>query len=349
LLTTSFALGTVERFLLPSYLFITIWIGEGIVSMSSLLKYKKNQQITTLVTNGILLVCTILPLSLLYINITKISSITNDYTAENYARDLLNTTGNNAILFVSRDTAVFNTQYVYFTENKWPKTILIHSFRLSNGEAIPALHIRYPNLTLKPFDPKKDYINQFIEDNYHKFPIFTSSIFYVDPALGGWVPEGLLYRFYSNKDLPKITDLVSRNKTLWSKYHDPLKNRERGEFALMPSNVLDFYKEGRMESGKLFEGAGDLKSALEFYQKAVKFDPEDVNTYYALSRVYGKLGRCDDGKKVLALSLTYKQTPQYFQFMGDLYKNCYKDEKKATQYFDAYKKKTSTDIKLKEL
>ena len=185
-----FSLATFERFLLPSYMIITIWIGEGIiVSYKILTKFTKKQ-----LAPSFYLLFLVLPISLLFINYPKISILKNDRTAENHALDILSTVPQNTILILQYDTTLFDTQYVYFTQKVRPDIKLFHFYKLYQGQLTNQIKKQYPDLIV-PSGMKEKFIEKFVSENAKKFPIYINNPIPVNIKDSYWVRLGLLFRF----------------------------------------------------------------------------------------------------------------------------------------------------------
>ena len=119
-------LGTFERFLLPLYIIMSLYLGYGLHAVTSFLSAKTNKRFILPLT----FIFIILPLGLLLRNYPKLSPLRNDRTAEYLAEDILSSVEENAMVFLSTDTPLFNSQYLYFSQKKWPEVKLIHFTKL---------------------------------------------------------------------------------------------------------------------------------------------------------------------------------------------------------------------------
>ena len=115
LFTTAFHIATAERFLIPSYVFIIVFIGYG---MHAILEAARKR--SKVVQWIVMLMIVLLPLSLLYTNYPKLSILKYDQTGEQFGRDLLDSIEPDGIFMVQGDHPVFNTQYVHYAEGYRP-------------------------------------------------------------------------------------------------------------------------------------------------------------------------------------------------------------------------------------
>lgn len=332
-----FSLATFERFLLPSYLIITVWIGEGIVAafkrLSSLTKKSLAQ--------SFYLIFLILPIALLFINYPKISILKNDRTAENHARDILATVPKNSIVILQYDTSLFDTQYVYYTQHVRPDVKLLHFYKLYKGELTGQIKKYYPDVIVPP--GKDDtFMNAFFKQNIKKFPIYVNNPIPVRIKDSYWVRYGLLHRFYTKDSVPKPAAVLAENERLWSIYSNPVSG-SLGKFKnLMLSNILDFYKDARLELGKLYEEGEMYDNALIHYKKALELEPEFEHADFRIGIVYAKQGKCEPARKQLELVISMNPNKaDYYYSMQQLYKECFKDNRKALLFEKLYQEKKS--------
>src|SRR3990167_4518203 len=284
-----FSLATFERFLLPSYMIITIWIGEGII-----VSYK--------------------------------------------------------ILTLQYDTTLFDTQYVYFTQKVRPDIKLFHFYKLYQGQLTNQIKKQYTDLIV-PSGMKEKFIAKFVSENAKKFPIYINNPIPVNIKDSYWVRLGLLFRFYTKSNLPKTAEIFKENERLWTQYSNPLSGSLGKYNNLMLSNILDFYKDGRLELGRMYEDSQMYDKALFHYLKAQQLEPELDEAPYRMGIVYAKKGNCHKSKEALstAIAITPSKADYYFS-MSQLYKNCFKDLKKASIFEKMYQeKKSATQLPVEKL
>ncbi len=345
-----FSLATFERFLLSSYLIITVWIGEGIVSTVKGLialmakaggknTVRKIQK--TSLSQAFYLIFLILPLALLFINYSKVSTLKNDRTAENHARDILSTVPKNSIVILQFDTSLFDTQYVYYIQHFRPDVKLLHFYKLYMGELTDQLKKYYPDVIVPP-GKKEKFMDDFIKANMGKFPIYLNDPIPIRIKESYWVRYGLLHRFYTKDTLPKPATVLAENERLWSIYSDPLSGSLGKYKNLMLSNVLDFYRDARVDLGKLYEDAELYDKALGHYAKALELDPDYEDAGFRSAITYAKQGKCESAKKQLEIVIVMNpNNADYYYSMQQLYKGCFKDDRKAALFEKLYQEKLS--------
>src|SRR4030042_4923648 len=108
----------------------------------------------------------IYPASLFIINYPKLSILKHDFTSEKLGDDVLSTVPNKSILILSFDTVLFNVQYEYYIQRKWPDIKLIHHSKLYSSYYFSQLAKYYPDLSLpKQDEDKKRLFIDFLDRN----------------------------------------------------------------------------------------------------------------------------------------------------------------------------------------
>lgn len=352
-LVDNFSVATFERFVQPVYIFFIIILAYGIIALERffryILRFRLEREKLQLFVALTYLVLFIFPLSIYHLNYPKISILKNDFTAENMARDILNTPSGNSILIISGDTPLFDTQYVYYSEKKWNSIKLIQFTKLFNANYRYPLHKYYPDMTLPDYNSKlagPGIVQKFIDDNYNKFHIYSKFIFPV--ASGKWVPYGLLFRYYREKDLPENQDVTTQNTYLWNRYHNPLSGSLSVYDNLMLSDIRRMYALGREEIAYYTYNSGDLETAKLHLVNAQKLFPEDTDINLIYARVYIKNNECDSARKELEkVKLKEPGNEEVYELMETNYRSCYKDDAKASEVkkmIDNLKQKKETPL-----
>lgn len=341
-----FSLATFERFLLPSYMIVAIWIGEGIMASVRFLSKFSKKSFTPL----FYLLFLILPISLFFINYPKISILKHDRTAENHASDILATVPKNSIMILQYDTTLFDTQYVYYTQKIRPDIKVIHFSKLFMGQLTDQIKKYYPDLYL-PKTTEEKFMDDFVRENAKKFPIYVNNDIPVALKDTYWVRQGLLFRFYTKETLPPAQAIFAENERLWKLYKDPLSGSLKKYNNLMLSNILDFYKDARMELGRMYEDAQMYEQALVHYKAAQKLLPELPDAPYRMGIVYAKQGKCKESEKELLRAIySNPQNADYYFSISQVYKSCFKDPSKAATYEKLYQeKKNASQVPVEEL
>lgn len=352
-LLENFMLGTFERFIQPLYIILTIFIAFGIIKILRILesfssRFDKNKKKLIMTFTTVLFF--IYPLGLLILNYPKISILKNDFTAENLGRDILNSVPPKSILIISTDTPLFNTQYVYYTEKKWPDIKLIHLTKLYTGYYTDQLKIYYPGLELpsQNIEPAEKF-RQFVVKNYDKYPIF-SKLAFADEN-GVWVPWGLLFRYFKKADIPETQEILKENEKLWLSFQDPQSGSLSKYQNLILSDVLRIYGLSHQEMGFWAAKRGFGKVAREHLLSAEKLFPEDLDSYTILAQVYIVEKKCTEAQE--QIEVVVGKDPDildsyYLQALN--YAACFKDSKRAAYFQKLYEEKAhGKETSLKKL
>lgn len=338
-LQSSFQIATAERFLTQSYVFISLLIGCGFFALIEIFKNRLHEpsqrKLHTLVTYGVLGVFALLPLGFFISHYPKLIILKNDRTAENFGKDLLDSTAKNSILFLRGDHPVFTTQYMYYALGYRTDVIPIHTTNFMNGTHRRLLEKQFPDLSIKPYDNEKRDVYDFIVHHYKDRPIFTSAPFPFIPKDYMWIPEGLVYRLYSPDDLPSDEDTYTRNTELWESYHDPLDGSLSSYKNLMQVNISDHYRDAAIRTGSYITGHGKyFQEALSYYDKALYLDPTNGYTQYLKAVSYIALGECKNAEEAIKKGYTNRQDDPglYYESMRTLSIDCLKDEDAAESW-----------------
>ncbi len=353
-LVENFLVGTFERFVQPLYIFVAIYVTFGLVGVTnlieSLLKRFLNKDKINIVSYLSVFLFFIYPLGLLKINYPKISILKNDYTAENFARDILENVPPNSIILMSVDTPLFDSQYMYYSERKWPRLKLIHFSKLFYLDFAYQFKSLYPDMILS--DGKlsvNDQFMKFMDDNYPLFPILSKQAFATSD--GDWLPWGLYHRYYKKSDIPPDKYIYEENEKIWKNLHDPLSGSLSKYQNLLLSDVLRMYSDAHQEYAFWSARHGYNETAQKHLLVAEKLNPGDLDNYTILAQVYIQEKRCKDAQLQLDFRLLKEpENAETYMLSSINYAICFKDEKKASYYRDLYEEKSrKKEIELQKL
>ena len=272
-----FMVGTYERFLLFSYPFLAIWLIWGIQKLAD------NRLLTLIV----LLVMIFLNLNK---NLELFLNLRNDFTADNVAKDLLDSVDQNGILFVKDDIPIFNSEYVAYALNYKKATIIPYMF-LFKTSFHNYLKNNYPGIKIPDTSSQEEFIEKFMKLNSGQIAIYAN--FALRPEGLYWVPNGLVWRVYASEDkIPSNEEIIKINKTLWEHYHDPLLGVLKTKRILIMDQILDIYAQGRQNNSWAFMQAGFNNESLESLRQAWKLRPDNDKTKLFFANNYLNLEDC---------------------------------------------------------
>lgn len=342
-LSQNFSLATYERFLLPSYIFVGIWFAYGIHAFSLIIDnlFKRAIQKKSIIPLSLLTqsVFIIFPLSFFLAHYPQMSVLKNDRTAELLVSDILSTVPPHAILILAGDTSLFNTQYVYYSENPRPDIKLIHMSKLYRDYYVNDLTNQYEDLVVPSFDD--EFMVNFFKANGNTFPIYSS---HVVPGSGGfWVREGLLLKYYENEDSVPDADTVLKNNTdIWATYHNPLEGALSRYKHLMLYDSAKYYSDSLVDLSEALFRVSKHKDAVPFLEKALEYQSHDANIYYMLGKAYFNSDNCDGAKDMLLQSIDFNPyLIESYESLSLVYKVCYDDDEKSEYYQDLFEEKNN--------
>lgn len=339
-----FGIGVYERFLLPGVIFFTILLGCGLVFLINevsrflveKLKFSffSKKRLVLLMSFVFLLY----PFGLFVKNYQKLASLRDDFTAENFARDILSTVPREGILLLSFDNPLFNTQYVHYCLGERADVNLVHLSVFEREYYYPVLERRYTNLSL-PTKGGQDFLKTFLEINYSPGRIYTNNIEYFQA--GAFIPAGLLYVYYpSREEIPPVDEVYKTNRKIWEKYHDPLGGILSWFRPTTLADVLKGYSVSAKNLGVLLFESGKIYEAEEFFKKATLFEEKDLDSRVYLARIFIEKQKCQEAEEQLLLAS--KNAPDSSLPYLYLVKNaeeCWRDEQKADEFKNIYLRK----------
>ena len=349
----NFHLGTSERFLILPYLFITLWLGLGIQKLVQWLGGKMLFYKITPKKIPIVAIFWLLPLVMFITNSYKIWPLRRDTTAEKLAYDLLSSTSDSAILFLTDDTTIFDTQYIYYTQggpSAFGGKMLLS--RVTYPFYIDIVRREYPQLNLVNVDNAPDKIKQIIDNNYDHFPIYSAGIFDVGKGYV-WLPFGLLNRLYKTEDLQLVTttEFIAENERLFAVYQNPLHGALGTYLHVMLADVLRIYGNSRREVGEKLVLSHSYELAEKYFREAVQLEPELIDNTLQLGNVLILQKKCEEARDLLTAALkTSTNSAGIYKTLVDLYTSCIPDEAARTKYHDLLESKLKQyQIDLKNL
>lgn len=301
LYTSSFLIGTAERFLLPSY--ILIGIGEGIgiwASTHYLKKYihsKGDIPLWQFLTYLPYMIALLLIMFNFYSNYPKLSILKYDTTAEKFGKDILKPLPKNSILLLNGDIAIFNTQYVVYALKYRTDIVPIHFSKFLKGDMNDAMKKYYPHVYIPTYSENISFAHSFIDKNYEKFPIYTTLQIGDLPQEYTLIPEGLVFRLYKKSDVPPYKEVRRLDYMAWDSYQNPLDGSLGKYRNLMQANILDYYRAAHVRSSMMASIYGkDYDDSMRHLQIALLLDPENKDVLTRLATNYIDLGRCKDAE-----------------------------------------------------
>jgi hypothetical protein len=338
-LMNRFTLGTYERFLLPSYVLLSIVLGVGFSSLLHALKQKTKHMRTGHFIVGLVTVsCFVFPVVTGAVTLWKFWGYASDKSAEYVGYDLMQDLPHGAILVVDRDTTLFTGQYVRYAKKYRPDIVLLHGRRLAFEDYQQTIARLFPTVVL-PDAKTAQYIPSFLVANAKVHPVFSYHIYDVEEGWF-WVPHGLVFQLLPQSMLPPVSEMTAKNTAMWDVFHDPTVGILSHYNHLMLSDVRDIYTTARLEFGKTLMRAGDLALAQVQFRESIRYGGE-----IRLGQAYMQLGLsqlflkdCDGAlisfKKSREVSRS--ENPQLFLYESQVYADCIGDTVRGQEVYDLY-------------
>jgi len=340
---STFGIGIYFRFLLPGVVFSVVLIGIGIFFFAqkasdfliNFLNLKNISQKT--LSFLVILVFLFYPFSLFLKNVRIFKELKNDFTAENFAEDILNTAPENSILLLSFDNPLFNSQYLHYCLGKRKDLTILHLSLFEKDFFYPNLLKNYPQL-IWPSKEEEDFLKKFLELNFPSRNIYTNNIRYF--KVGAFIPSGLLYQYYPSKEkIPSVDEVYEVNKNIWENYHDPL-NGILSFFRPSPlSAVLDNYCDSAKRLATFLFGTGKRKESKEFFEKAIYFNSKDEESLIYLGKIFMEEKNCLEAQKwFLKAAIIHPKASLPYFYLRENAANCLRDSEKEKIFNEIYLK-----------
>ncbi|MBI4064897.1 DUF2723 domain-containing protein [Candidatus Gottesmanbacteria bacterium] len=356
-LNNTFALATFERFLLPSYFIISLFIGLGYAhSIQILVKYTKkvfSSSARTLLTTGFIVVLFIYSAFQVNGTLTKFKGFAQDQTAENLAKDFLGSVGKNSIVLLSSDTSLFPTQYMRYVLGFRPDVTVLHGWRISQPEYKKTISLLFSAIRFDSIS-NATKISEIIDANRDRFSIYTNDT--TIPIKEGfvWVNHGILYKLEDVNAPISIEQIIETNERLWKTYHDPGSGVLQTYNHLMLADVKNVYANAKISYGKALLKADKYPEAQKAFEDALSYGGDmqkyEAYKYLGLAQLFSK--NCEEAMKNFEISkkesLVKDVDIDYLEAVT--IKDCLKDDVKAQYLYEKYRKEVeSGKIPLKSL
>lgn len=344
-LLNRFALGTYERFLLPTYVLFALASGVGVSFtlgyLDSVLKRfttaSKRAQIVSLIGCALLLY----PLMIGSMTLWRFWGLSHDRTAEMLGRDILSTAKPNSVVLLGQDTPLFTTQYVRYVLRVRPDVMVLHSARLALPDYQIVLKKHFPVLQFPEVVPSQ-FVQQFVLQNSSADRGVYSNTVLPLPEGWYWVSRGLLYEAVDHEHLPTADAMYAEFLATETRFHSPRAGLLSRYPHLMLSDVLDVYANAHIAVGKTMVRADKWDEARREFDKAAALSGDmshiEALELLAVTQLYLKdcNGALSSIKEVERKS--YYRSTLHLKLESMAYGECFGDEKRAAELFSEYEK-----------
>lgn len=349
-LNSDFSVATYERFLIAPYIFLTIFLAFGLNFILKTLKkiFKEKAKRKLILPLAYFAFFVALPLNTFANSFPKISILKNDFTAEKFAQDILNTVPKRSVVFLSSDTTWFNAAYIYYSLGYRKKEVkLVNWFSLGSDYYQQYLKKEFPDLILEKAG--RGSFEKFIEKNWQETPIYIIP----DKKMEGFklVPFGLLFRYYKEDQLPTPESVIEENKKIWVNYQDPNKGSLSIFKNLFLADIPNYYRESSKRLGEYFLENKQYLQGEEYLLKSLSYDKKEAETHLLLGRVYLETERCQSAEEeFLKVKELLPDNPFPDAYLRQLYLKCFEDRDKAKDFLDScFEKEQEEQLKLEDI
>jgi len=339
ILINDFMVATFERFAILPYVFLSPLLGFGALFLCQQLKktIKKTNfspHSQKIFKSGLIICFFIIPLSIFLSNFKKISILKNDFTAENMAKDFLDSLPENSILIPFSDTTVFNLQYVRYALGYRKDIALLNKTMVADTFYYPLYQKNFPSLTFESNEEQDKLFTAFINNNSQKNNIFIEQHYHFEPGKD-WIPYGLSWQYLGTTTKPNITDVAQKNQQLWNNFHNPLSESLSQFKNLFLADVLRVYSDTAVKSASYFIQQDNLEIAKQLLNTAKKYNDQEPDVYLGLGAIALKKEQCRKAEKYFQKTL--ELDPENAHALGYLRKtalDCFDDQEAAKRYQD---------------
>lgn len=356
-LSSDFLFGIWERFILLNYLFLAVFLGYGLYFIYFKVRKVGWRKLGLPVRNEVFLIIILLSFLLfpLYMSVHnwQKADMSKFKLGDWLGNDVLTSSSYNSIIFMFDDTAVFNTQYVYYTSGQFTDRkiiiggILRHLFyRQQLAREYPQL--KYPESFLTNSNlGNGDYINGLIAANIDKFPIYSAQF---TPKVQGyaWTNSGLLKKLVKNETIENKEYLKDVNDTAFSGFQINVDEANSGYTNFIPLSIKRYYAFSYDDSGDEMFGLSFYKEAVGYYLLAIKINNDDVRAYLGLARSSVALGDCQNAENYSTAAFNFGKNDYHtFNVLSEVAKKCQNNDNLAQEYMrraDHLKKSQSEEL-----
>lgn len=335
-LTNDFIFGIWERFLLETYVYLSIPLAFGVLAIYELVKSMLPSKLFPI---GVQIAFLFLPLFLLLSNFEK-TNLSKFEIGNKLGRDVFVSASQDSVIFFLNDTMTFNSQYIYYTEKQHldKKVVLLGS--LKNYYYRKQIMDTYPDLVLndhfrsKQGDISYSYALDLIVENWDKHEFYSTGE--LGTEKGEWIPSGLLHKLVRVED-----KTIYDPKEIFSKY---VFDKEYYGYQHFFSNyIVSLYYDSYVYTGNYLSIKSRLEDAENYYERAIDISPDKNTAYinFAISQISNDkceqaMTNIEKAKNIDDKDIDYLRTSMIFE------RDCNKDDDSARKIQDLIDSRTNS-------
>jgi len=347
-LANDFYRGLWERFVLTSYFFMVIYLAFGLKTIFEMIKYLFGKKINLHFLEGHFLadLCAalfliIFPSYMIIENYNK-ADLSRFYLGDWLAHDVLVSAEPNSIVLLLGDTMAFNTDYYYRTNENFRNMKIIRGGMLHRVEYRKEIIREYSkdlNIpdTFYSDDSKKDssyYIKDLINSNISQFSIYSAD-YLPDVENHKWMSAGLLKKLVSSNEYSK-EELIRLNEDRFIKFKFSDFAYDFGFEQYNTGHIKEIYYRSLVDlADELIINKAE-NEAEKYLDNAVVLRSDIKEAYIRLGNIFAVRNECDKSRENFEMvSNLDKKDWQVLIALSRVYEECYKDEVKAKNFWDA--------------
>lgn len=336
--------GVYERFYGFSLLFFLIFFGFGINALVVIFEFlfrKKKKMLVQTGTFAIQCLFFMIPVFLFLLNYQR-TDFSSLWLGDNLGRDVLNSLPKNSIILLSSDTLLFNTLYIQKAYGVRPDILMPSPERLGlviRGNSILSEKKRIFSQKYKKWKEKDINVHALLESR-DKIPIFSTTMQIVigaEEKKVDWMPYGLFLKASSVSD-EKLSEqeFLRKSQELWDSLlitPEAIDN----QYEILGFTHLEIphvYSQGSLDTANYINRKyKDVDRAKEYYEKSLKYVPENISAYLGIVYFYIEKNVCwkaeeylRKGKEFVSENVQEVRVMEYI-----LYSECFRDQKKAAE------------------
>lgn len=317
-----YSIHNIEDYYIPTFLVLSICLGEVLMFLKRFLKY-----------------------SIFFFFIFLIPLFANHYPSNrdrdfysyDYGRNILDPLEANSILLIMGDTFAFPLWYLHFVEKVREDVILIDKLELRYAWYCENLKKRYPELSFEPGASKSDpalISERFIDivkRNIEKRAIYIPLPF-ADEVVESHllIPNGIVHKILP-KNLPtsRIMDEITRS-TFTFKYRKTgifMEERTKHNYE---NYAIAYETRGRFLAERLL-----YDDAIFCFNEAIKIDPNKPGIFYNLGTLYQKKARLNEAISAYKKALLLDKKIFIYHSLGACYLELGMFDKAISQFKEA--------------
>lgn len=341
-ITNDFFRALWERFLLTSYFFVAIFMGIGYKFLSEVVfgRFSSKVKIFNLGKDYTKLLLTLslftIPFAMFLMNYPK-ADLSRFQLGNWLGSDILTSAEPNSLIFLIGDTALFNTQYVFYTRSDNQNKKVIKAGSIAYLEYRRQLEREYPDLIF----PREFFLNDepqsakymaiLMAANVDKFPIYMRD-FSSNVSGYRWTNVGLLKKLEKNDEDYSAEKLVKVNEGKFSKFEYKDFGAKLGYSHFMAIHIKDYYYSSLTSLSSELLNLDEKESSVKYAIWAAELLPLKKDAYIILGNIYGRFKDCDLARENFEMVIRIDPDDWHaYEALSTLYSDCFSDESKSKE------------------